>query len=80
MLALDVANLQEQTNIVVYMFWFIVLMSSLFYVNVILPFGLFYTETNEEKEFVRNILNFFSCAKKTFLILFTCRNGGFVWQ
>jgi hypothetical protein len=32
--------------------WYIVFMSSLFYMVVVLPFGLFYSETDEEKEFV----------------------------
>ena len=50
-LTLDVVNLREKTNIIMYMFWFIVTMTSLFYMNVVLPFGLFYTETNEEKDF-----------------------------
>ena len=34
------------------MMWYIVVMASLFYVTVALPFGLFYSETDEEKEFV----------------------------
>jgi len=32
--------------------WYIIFMSSLFYMTVVLPFGLFYTETDEEKAFV----------------------------
>ena len=59
-LALDVANMNEQTNIIMYMFWYIILMSSLFYMCVILPFGLFYTETNEEKEFVSLFIYYYS--------------------
>lgn len=35
-----------------YMMWYIMFMGSLFYITVALPFGLFYSETDEEKEFV----------------------------
>ena len=35
-----------------YMMWYVVVMAALFYVTVALPFGLFYSETDEEKEFV----------------------------
>jgi hypothetical protein len=35
-----------------YMMWYIIIMSALFYITVVLPFGLFYSETDEEKEFV----------------------------
>ena len=34
------------------MFWYVVVMAALFYIAVVLPFGLFYSETDEEKEFV----------------------------
>jgi len=34
------------------MFWYIIFMAGLFYVTVVLPFGLFYSETDEENEFV----------------------------
>jgi hypothetical protein len=35
-------------------FWYIIQMSSLFYVCVVLPFGLFYAESDEENDFVSN--------------------------
>ena len=54
MLPLDVQNTREGTNFEMYMMWYIVIMSSLFYITVVLPFGLFYSETDEEKEFVSN--------------------------
>jgi len=49
---LDIQNYRESTNVDTTMFWLIILMSVLFYICTILPFGLFYSETNEEKEFV----------------------------
>ena len=52
MLPLDVQNTREETNFEMYMMWYIVIMSALFYLTVVLPFGLFYSETDEEKEFV----------------------------
>ena len=51
-LPLDVQNTREGTDFIMYMFWYIMFMSSLFYVTVVLPFGLFFSETDEEKEFV----------------------------
>lgn len=54
-LALDVQNTREDTNFKMYMFWYIIFMSSLFYMTVILPFGLFFAETDEEKEFVSRL-------------------------
>ena len=51
-LPLDVANTKENTNFHMMVMWYIVFMSSLFYMTVVLPFGLFYTETDEEKAFV----------------------------
>ena len=51
-LALDHANTAESLNFKMADFWFIIFMSSLFYMTVILPFSLFYTETDEEKTFV----------------------------
>jgi hypothetical protein len=51
-LPLDVANAHENTNFHMTIFWYIVFMTSAFYMMVILPFGLFYTETDEEKAFV----------------------------
>lgn len=49
---LDVANTHENTNFHMTVMWYIVFMSSLFYMTVVLPFGLYYTETDEEKAFV----------------------------
>ena len=52
MLPLDVQNSREGTNFEMYMMWYIVIMASLFYITVVLPFGVFFAETDEEKEFV----------------------------
>lgn len=42
-----------------YMFWYAIIMSSAFLVSVVLPFGLFYAETDEEKEFKWRICSAF---------------------
>lgn len=52
LLALDVENTREGTDFKMYMFWYAIIMSAAFMVSVVLPFGLFYAETDEEKEFV----------------------------
>lgn len=55
MLPLDVQNTREGTDFLMYMMWYIIVMAALFYVTVALPFGLFYSETDEEKEFVSSL-------------------------
>ena len=52
MLPLDVQNTREGLDFQMYMMWYVIAMVSCFYVTVGLPFGLFYSETDEEKEFV----------------------------
>ena len=52
MLCLDVENTREGTDFKMFMMWYIVSMASLFYLTVVLPFGLFYSETDEERDFV----------------------------
>lgn len=42
-----------------YMMWYLIVMSSLFYIVLVLPFGLFYSETDEEKEFKWRICSAF---------------------
>ena len=54
-----------------FMMWYVISMASLFYLTVVLPFGLFYSETDEERDFV-------SCfVKKTYLLM-TNNNISFV--
>jgi hypothetical protein len=52
MIALDVQNTRNDTNIEMTWFWLIITMSVLFYICTFLPFGVFYSEINEEKDFV----------------------------
>ena len=56
MLCLDVENTREGTDFKMFMMWYIISMSSLFYITVVLPFGLFYSETDEERDFVSSIV------------------------
>ena len=62
MIPLDVQNTRENTNFQMYMMWYVVVMAALFYVTIALPFGLFYSETDEEKEFVSHIPHTFASA------------------
>jgi hypothetical protein len=55
MLGLDVQNTRENTNIDMTMFWFVIIMSLLFYICTFLPMGLFYAESDEGKSFVSSI-------------------------
>ena len=52
MLALDVQNTREGTDFRLNMMWYIVIIASLVSITIVLPFALFYAETDEEKEFV----------------------------
>ena len=52
LLALDVQNTREDTNFKMHMFWYTDFMGSLFYITTILPFGLFFSETDESKDYV----------------------------
>ncbi len=52
MLPLDVGNYRDNSNIQMKTFWFIIYLVSAALICVILPFGIFYYETDEEKEFV----------------------------
>ena len=52
MLALDVQNTREGTDFRLNMMWYIVIIASLSSITIVLPFALFFAETDEEKEFV----------------------------
>ena len=71
MLCLDVENTREGTDFKMFMMWYVISMASLFYLTVVLPFGLFYSETDEERDFV-------SCLLET-IILVTNNNISFVF-
>ena len=74
MLPLDVQNTREGTDFLMYMMWYIVVMAALFYITVALPFGLFYSETDEEKEFVSS-LTLTCCPTMVLIIIYFFRNG-----
>lgn len=59
MLPLDVQNTREGTNIDMQMMWYIVLLSSLFYMCIVLPYGLFFSETNEDLPWTPRLCNAF---------------------
>jgi len=68
MLALDVVNYRENTNIDMFVFWQIVYMSSLFLCTIVLPFAYFFYETDEDQSQVRflHTINYFYCFKFIF--------------
>lgn len=51
MLALDVVNTREGTNIDMYVFWQVVYMSSLFMCTCVIPFAYFFYESDEDKSY-----------------------------
>lgn len=62
MIALDVQNTNNETNIEMTWFWLIITMTVLFYICTFLPFGVFYSEINEEKDFVKLFNSFVEMA------------------
>lgn len=52
LLPLDVANYRNDSNIQMRTFWYIIYLTSAAFICIVLPFALFYYETDEEKEFV----------------------------
>jgi hypothetical protein len=50
-LALDLVNTRENTNIDLFVFWQVIYMSSLFMIAIVLPFGYYFYETEEDKPF-----------------------------
>jgi len=76
MLPLDVQNTREDTNIDMRYFWYIIQMSSLFFISLVLPFGLYYAESDEEKDFKLRICSAFKNLIVTLIlisvVLFPC--------
>jgi hypothetical protein len=48
LLPLDVGNFRAGSNVDMKMFWYIIYMTSAFFVTIVLPFGLFYYESDED--------------------------------
>lgn len=71
MLPLDVQNTREETDFHMKEFWYIVFMTSLFLITIILPFSMFYYETDEEKDFKWRLCSAFK-SLVIFVILVSC--------
>lgn len=56
MLPLDVSNFRNSTNMDMKIMWYIIYMTSAFFIVIILPFALFYYESDEDKTFVSIII------------------------
>ena len=52
MLPLDVGNYREDSTIRMNIFWFVIYLTSTFLIFIVLSFGIFYYESDEEREFV----------------------------
>lgn len=65
MLPLDVGNTRENSNVNMKIFWYIIYMIALALVVVVLPFALFFYETDEDDKFV---------SASLFLLIFSLRN------
>jgi hypothetical protein len=48
LLPMDVANYRSGSNVDMKIFWYIIYMTSAFFICVILPFALFYYESDED--------------------------------
>ena len=48
LLPLDVGNFRSGSNVDMKMFWYIIYMTSAFFIIVILPFALFYYESDDD--------------------------------
>jgi LMBR1 domain-containing protein 1 len=57
LLPLDVGNFRAGSNVDMKIFWYIIYMTSAFFIVVILPFALFYYESDEDQTFVRRTLS-----------------------
>jgi hypothetical protein len=55
LLPLDVGNYRSSSDIYMNIFWYIIYCTSAVFIVLILPFGIFFYETDEEKEFVRSL-------------------------
>ena len=56
LLPLDVGNYRTGSNVDMKIFWYIIYMTSAFFIILILPFALFYYESDEDHTFVSNKL------------------------
>lgn len=58
LLPLDVGNYRDESDIYMNIFWYIIYCTSAVFIVLILPFGIFFYETDEEMEFVRRLLSY----------------------
>jgi len=55
LLPLDVGNFRAGSNVDMKMFWYIIYMTSAFLIIVILPFALFYYESDDSDSWVSDL-------------------------
>ena len=59
-LALDIINTRQGTNIDMYQFWQVIYMTSLFMCIIVIPFSFFFYDTDEDQDYVST--NWFFCS------------------
>ena len=64
LLPLDVGNFRAGSNVDMKMFWYIIYMTSAFLIIVILPFALFYYESDDENDWVITLFIHFKYYRK----------------
>ena len=71
MLALDVVNTRNETNLDMFVFWQTVYMSSLFWNTIVIPFAYFFYETDEDKDYKTRFCTAFR-NEVILLVIFCC--------
>ena len=54
---LDVGNYRAGSNVDMKIFWYIIYMTSAVFIIIVLPFALFYYESDEDLEFVSVLMS-----------------------
>ena len=63
LLGLDIQNTQTNGPILMTQFWYIILMTSLAYLTLVLPVGLFLSEDDDETKPLVSVIHNFSAKK-----------------
>lgn len=67
-LPLDVANTRTNSNVDVKILWYIIFCTSLAFIVLVLPFGIFFYETDETREFKHRLWSAFKQETITFVV------------
>ena len=67
-LPLDVANTRTNSNVDVKILWYILFCTALAYIVIVLPFGIYFYETDETKDFKQRLWTAFKSLTITFVV------------